>query len=116
MRRVTGPLLESPVKCAHLREPQQKGNLTDSKTTFDQVAYCKFTTHFGQNLPKIRSFLLQPAMQRPGAHTKSRRKLLKLRLAVRKFLGEEAAHRIGCRLSLWQLRKERYDLGFDDLL
>jgi hypothetical protein len=55
-------------------------------------------------------------MQRPGAHTKSRRKLLKLRLAVRKFLGEEAAHRIGCRLSLWPLRKERYDLGFDDLL
>ena len=116
MRRVTSPVLEGAVKCTHLREPQQESDFADGKSTFNQMAHREFVTHFGQNPAKIRPFLLQPAMQSPGTHTESRRKLRKFRLAVREFLREEAAHRVGCRLGLRQLCKERYDLGFDDLL
>jgi hypothetical protein len=37
-------------------------------------------------------------------------------LAVRKFLREKTAHRIGCCFGLRQLRKERHDLSFDNSL
>jgi hypothetical protein len=116
MRRLTSPVLEGAVKCAHLRKPQQESDFADSKPTFNQVTHCEFVTHFGQNLAKIRPFLFQPAMQSPGAHTESGRELRKFRLAVREFLREEAAHRVGSRLGLRQLCKERYHLGFDNRL
>src|SRR5580704_13487989 len=116
MRRMTRPVLEGPVKCADLREPQQECNFADGKPTFHQVAHREFATHLGQDTAKIRSFLLELAMQSPGTHAEARRNLRKLRLAVRKSLGEEAAHRVGCRFGLRQLCKQCYDLGFDDAL
>src|SRR5947207_7338640 len=42
--------------------------------------------------------------------------MLQSRLALRKFLGEEAAHAVGCRFGLGQFCKEGHNLSFDDAL
>ena len=112
---MTGPVLEGPVKCAYLGEPEEKCDLANGKPMLDQVAYRQFATHFGQDTAKSGSFFLQPAMQSPGTHAKSLRQLLEFRLTIGKRLREKTAHRVGCGFGFRQLRKQCQDLGFDDL-